>query len=392
MDLISQEEFEQLATYSNGMCVSIFIPTHRGGEETLSGKDAKELKSQLRDVSLQLKDLGWSEQKIDKFLKPAKELLEDSSYWRHNSDGLAVFIAEDFSKIYRLPVYFEPYNYISEEFYIRPLLPMRAKDGHFYVLAIGLKNVNFYECTKHTITEIDVEDLTPSRLQEAVGYDWEQSMVQFRAQQEGVPSPGAETGRGHFHGHGDDRTDKKTEILQFFHRIDDGIMEIIGDENDPLVVASLDYMFPIYEEANKYPHLWDENVSGNPSDMDAVDLHREAFKLLEPYFEKERKEKEDLFQQFKATEKASVQLEDVVPAAIHGKVDTLFIKNREDAFGNFLEDKNTIKKSKEHTPGENRSLLNLAAAQTILHGGNVYLLDEEEMPDEHSIACAYFRY
>jgi hypothetical protein len=393
MDLLSQKQFEKLANYSNDRCISIFIPTHRAGEETLNGKDAKELKSQLREISIELKEMGWHDKKIEEFLKPASELLEDSTFWRYNSDGLAIFLADDYSKILRLPIFFESYHYISKEFYIRPLLPLLAKDGSFYILSIGLKNINFYECGKHTITEIDVEELTPSRLEDTVGYDWEEKMVQFRSQQQ--RTGGAKgTGQATFHGHSGDKADHKAEILRYLNEVDKGIMNVISHENDPLLIACIDYMFPIYKEANTYPHLWEEeHISGNPADKDPTDLHREGWEILDSYFAKDKKEKLDLFHQFKATEKASTMLEDVVPAAFHGKVDTLFIQNREDEFGTFDGEKNTVHRSDEgHVFGENYSLLNLAAAQTIAHGGNVYLMDEEEMPDENSIACAYFRY
>jgi hypothetical protein len=38
------------------------------------------------------------------------------------------------------------------------------------------------------------------------------------------------------------------------------------------------------------------------------------------------------------------------------------------------------------------SLFNLAAKEAFLHGGNVYLVEQEEMPDGFSIINALYRY
>ena len=73
-------------------------------------------------------------------------------------------------------------------------------------------------------------------------------------------------------------------------------------------------------------------------------------------------------------------------------MDTLFCENLEDIFGIYKEenDKITVTQSEEneHTV----SLMNMAAVNTFLKGGNVYLLDKEEMPNTNSRINALYRY
>ncbi|HET8962265.1 MAG TPA: hypothetical protein VFM99_00090, partial [Chitinophagales bacterium] len=68
--MITKKELLELAEIHDTKCVSIFISTHRGGEETLNGKDAIKLKNQLKDVKAKLALQGWSENAIESFLKP----------------------------------------------------------------------------------------------------------------------------------------------------------------------------------------------------------------------------------------------------------------------------------------------------------------------------------
>ena len=43
MSMINEKEFKELANFKNDTCVSIFIPTQRGGKEVLEQKNLKHL-------------------------------------------------------------------------------------------------------------------------------------------------------------------------------------------------------------------------------------------------------------------------------------------------------------------------------------------------------------
>jgi hypothetical protein len=91
------------------------------------------------------------------------------------------------------------------------------------------------------------------------------------------------------------------------------------------------------------------------------------------------------------TQKVAVALEDIVPAAINGKVDTLFVAKGPAIYGSFDEKNNTIGIDKEKSHG-NTSLTELAAVNTFLQGGRVYFLPAEEMPDKETPLNALLRY
>lgn len=384
MSMINEKEFKNLASHQDKVCISIFIPTQRAGKEVLEEKNKKHLHSQWSEIRKKLKEEGTDETVIDQLGKPIEELIEDRDFWRHQSDGLAVYSAPDFFETFTLPVKFEAYHYISHEFYIKPLVPALSGDGKFNILCLQLGDVSFYEATRYSITPVTIDDLTPTRLEERVGYDYKERALQFRTQGEG----GDKT---QFHGHGASERDDKEEAKQFFRAVDQGLKPYLQKENLPLVVFCQDYLFPIYKEANTYNYLVDQVVNGNPNDTDLMGIHDRSLKVIEPRLNNTRNEKLDRYKNLSNTENTSSAISDIIAAVHQGKVDTLFIENRAELWGEYNEDNMKVEFAEQHENG-NISLLNLAAKKTIAMGGNVFLIEHEFMPQKESKMNALFRY
>jgi hypothetical protein len=195
-----------------------------------------------------------------------------------------------------------------------------------------------------------------------------------------------------FHGQGRQNEKRREEVMQYLRAIDKGLMEgILYDLKDPLVVFTQDFLFPMYQKANKYKHLMDDFVEGNPNQMDEALIHERAWEKVHPLFEEKRNEKLRLYEELAHTNRTSDDLDEIVPGAIHGRVDTLFLKNREDVFGTFDQGANKVSIDEEKDIS-NASLLNMAAAKTFMQNGTVYLLEPEDMPVEVAVANAVFRY
>lgn len=384
MSLISQEKFKELAQIKSEVCVSIFIPTERAGKEVLQQKNSIHLKSRWKEVKSDLEKRDVNPDKIARLGEPVLKLIDDKEFWRHQSDGLAIFITEDFFENYTVPVNFEAHHYISEEFYIKPLIPLFAEDARFYLLAVQLDKVNLYEATRYSIGEVYVEDLTPSRLEEVVGYDYKERNLQFRTQQVGQE-------RAQFHGHGSNERDRKEEILQFFRAIDKGLHSILNEEKVPLVLACQDYLYPIYKHANTYKYLFDKYISGNPSDTDMLGLHQKALEELREYLNQEQRSKLEKFREFNQTDKTTSAVSEIIPAVYEGKVDSLFLENKEEVWGSYDPGNMSVEVQDEQTQS-NTSLMNLAAAKVIEQGGNVFLIESAMMPEKSSKMNALLRY
>lgn len=384
MALLDQKKFESLANFRNEICVSIFIPTQRAGKEVLEGKNKTHLKSQLDEIKRDLNRKGVSKEKISKITNPIQEIVEDRDFWRHQADGLAIFSSEDFIEKFTLPIAFPPLIHISSEFYIKPIIPLLNNDGRFYLLSITPYDVKFYEASKYSIDEIKVDDLTPERMEDRIGYDYEESGRKDKSQSN--LAWGATV-----HGYNAQNRDYKNEVQRFFRAVDKGLEPILHDKNIPLVVACQDYLFPLYQEATRYKNLFEKPVPGNPSDFDMQNLHEKACILLEPYFEKNKNEKLEKYRELDQTQFTSTSIDEIILAAIDGKIDTLFMNNKDDIWGSIDEKEMKVTVEDEHND-TNTSLMNLAAKKVLENSGNVYFLNSATTPSKESKMSALFRY
>lgn len=384
--MITKKKVIELSKVHSAFCVSIFIPTHRAGKDVITGKDTINLKNQVKDIKVKLAENGMNSPDIETFVEPINDLINDREFWKHQSDGLAIFLSDDLFEKYTVPVHFEAFNYLSNEFYLKPLMPLFNGDGLYYLLTLKTDEVKFYEGSRHSITEIVINDLIPDQLEDSVGYDYEQKGLQARSQQ-------GNKGEGIFHGHSDNDSEKKKELMTYFREIDKGLMKLLSDDQKPpLVVCSLDSHFPIYQKVNSYQNLFAEPISGNPSAKDIFLLHEEAWKLLQPHFSKTRQDKLDEFSQSIEAGKATSDIHKILPAALLGKVDTLFLENKADIFGIFDPSTQKIIEIQDTHESPNVSLLNLLAMEVLTKGGTVYLFEKEEHPIFSSSANALFRY
>jgi hypothetical protein len=125
--------------------------------------------------------------------------------------------------------------------------------------------------------------------------------------------------------------------------------------------------------------------------MDIKDLHATAMELLKKYFNKEMVQKAEQYMQFHGTGRATNNADDMVAAALSGKIDTLFLDMDADVYGIYDAAKNKVELADGQKP-ESVSLFNLAAVETFYKGGKVYIMKKEEMPDGFSSINALYRY
>jgi hypothetical protein len=383
MNLLSMEELKMLIEKPEGVCVSIYMPTHRTFPETK--QDPVRFKNLLREAEERLKAAGLRSLDVKKLLKPAKALIKDSLFWQYQADGLATFISLDLFYHYRLPFKFNELLVITDRFHIKPLLHLFSHKSRFYILALSQNKVRFFQCTQYSVKEVELENV-PRSLNEALKYDDPEKQLQFHTR---APVAGGERA-AMFHGHGLGKDDAKDHILRFFHQVDHGLQKILQGERTPLILAGVDYLLPIYREANSYSHVIGEGITGNPEGLRPEELQKEAWELVEPYFLKVQQEAAAQYKQLIGSDWASNQIEKIIPAARDGQVDFLFVAVGVQRWGTFDPVTFSIHLHEKPELGD-EDLLDFAALQTLLNGGTVYAVKPEELPDKAPIA-AVFRY
>lgn len=382
MDAITMEELKTFLPRHPGWHVSLFMPTHRAGRET--EQDPIRFKNLLREAEERLLAKGLRSPDVREMLEPAQRLLQEPLFWRNQSHGLAIFLTAEEFHSYRLPLPFEELVMISPCFHVKPLLPFFSGDGHFYILALSQNQVRLLEGTRHTVDEIDLESM-PTSMAEALQYERFDKQLQSRT----GTSPGTRGGSAMFHGH-DISEEAKDKILRWFHRIDDELPNLLIGGESPIVLAGVEYLFPLYKQANTYPHLLDQGISGNPEELKPEELHTRAWTLVQPFFMQAQEKAAAQYSQLAGTGQTTVDVKEAVLAAHHGRVDVLFVALGVQTWGKYDPSTDTIHIRKDPQPGD-EDLLDLAAIQSILKGGTVYAVDPEQVPD-HAPLAAVLRY
>jgi hypothetical protein len=378
MKTLSSDELSALVEGPQEMGVSIYMPTHRTGD---TEQDPIRLKNLLRDAESQLVACGISVSDAGELLQPAEQLLPDSHFWQHQGDGLAVFSSPGVFRYYQLPYSFQELVVVTEGFHIKPLLPLFSEDGVFYTLAISQNQVRLLQCTRYHARESTPENV-PSNLAEALKYDQPEKQHQFH-----TTGPGGLTIS---HGHGVSKDYDKVNILRYFQQVDRGLHEVLREEHSPLIVAAVDYLHPIYREANTYHNLLDEGIQGNPDGLSEEALREQAWAIAQPYFERGRTEAVKRYREAISKGLATDDLKQAVLAAYDGRVSTLFVATGVQQWGQFDPQRREVHLYKERKPGV-QDLLDFATASTLTKGGNVYAAEQEQVPGGTAVA-ALFRY
>jgi len=383
MNTLSRDELKMLVAEQGGLCVSIFMPAHGAGPETQQAPIR--FRNLLRDAEERLVAEGLRLPDAKKLLTPAQELLSDGFFWRHLSDGLAMFLSPNVFRHYRLPLTFQERLVLAPRFYVRPLLPLLCDDGRFYILALSQNAIRLLQGTHFSVSEMSLEHI-PANLAEALRDEAPEKELQFRS--------GAPVGAGKwgaiFYGGSDVSREMKDGLLRYCHQIDQGLHELIQERPVPLVLAGVDYLLHIYREVSRYPHLMEAEIIGNPDRLNPDDLHARAWDIVQPHFQTQQARAAARFRQLAGSKRASTHIRTVIPEANRGRVETLFVAAESELWGTFDLQTSRVAVHPTREAGD-EDLVNLAATQTLLAGGTVYCVAPDRMPADAPLA-AVFRY
>lgn len=120
-------------------------------------------------------------------------------------------------------------------------------------------------------------------------------------------------------------------------------------------------------------------------------LHEQAWEKVKTFFGKEKIAKKDTFAELLAKEQASFSTSHIVKAAADQRIDTLFLVRNEHEWGQYDLENRQVIPSESYAVGH-IDLLDFAALQTFLNGGDVYIVDRAELPRPTANMNAWYRH
>lgn len=380
MQEVTKKVIEKLIDEKEGPCISVYMPTRAA-----ASSDVKKMPIQLKNLlNIAKKELQEKRdmdiRKIEELLEPATNLLGDRVFWQNQKEGLAIFISPGQFQYFCINNSLPEKSTVSRYFNILPIIPEVMFNNIYYVLALSRNRNRVFRCTRGSIEQLDIEGI-PESLKEISKYTESEKSLSSH-------TSGSEGARAIFHGVGEIDADRKEELLQYFRQIDQGLNKYLDKKNkSPLIVMCVKDLFPIYSEVNSYPYLLEESIEGNPDEISPDAIHKSALPIASGYFYSQLENISSAYHNLKGTGKTSTQLEDIVSAAYFSRVEQLIIKKNAFQVGYFDPEENRVYLAKEGN--EQYDLCNFAAIKTISNGGQVYVLNEESMPDGEDIIAFY---
>ena len=387
MDFLTNDDLATLLETRPGWHISMFMPMVQRGAATQ--QNPIRCKTLLRQVEEQLLASGLRTQEAQDLLQSVQQLLPNRDFWQRQSHGLALFIAPQIFRAYRVPLALDELVVVSYRFHIKPLLPLLSGDGHFFVLALSQKAVRLLRGTRFNIDEIELQGI-PQGVATALQYDDVEKKDHHYPGSQGRAAGGVSPLAGHGVGVADATHQPHDAILRYCQQLDAGLRTFLRDEHAPLVLAGVEYLLPIYQRANTYPYLLQEGITGNPEGLRPEELQERAWTIVQPHFQQAQERAAAQYRHLVGTGRATSDIPAIVMAAYDGRIDTLFVPVGVQQWGMFDRESRTVQAHQEAETGD-EDLLDVAAMYTLLRRGTVYAVTPDELPDR-SLAAALLRY
>ena len=373
-DRLTWPQLKELAAHRTAPAVSLYLPTRRSAGETLEGPTR--LKNALSTIDRLLQ--GRSEQDaaaVARQLREARLLVDDASFWRSQSEGLAFFMSPEMFRLCRSPIPFVEATLVGNFFHITPAIPA-VEAGDFFILALSKKQVRFLQANRYHAREAALPG-APASLEELFfDRDTDQHLQ--------LHTVGHDEGAGprhaaKFHGQTDEQEPWRERTLHYLRAIDAAVGRATVGADGPLVFAGDVGLWPMYRQISRHPRLLDDFVRGNPELLSPQVLQDRAWPIVYKSFVSFRKHVTDVVALALAKGKGSASLEEIVTGSAVSRVEVLLLASGRNEWGRFDARANRVRLAGRFEPGC-EDLLNVAACQTLSTGGRTYLCEPEEMP------------
>jgi hypothetical protein len=378
MPVLTQADIRALLDASNGPCVSIYLPTHRAGREVM--QDPIRFKNLLRQAENELQAAGLRSPEVRERLAPFHERLNDTYFWQHQKDGLAVFALAGSHHLYQLPWWVPELCVVSNRCHLKPLVPALGGEHGFHVLTLSARRVTLYRSAGRELERMSPEGLNEEYLRLATEPEGARSRHHHSA---------GESSAFHSHGGGDE--EKKVRLTEAFRWVDKELAAALADSEDPIILAGVDYLQSLYRSVAKQENLLPQGVGGNVDELSSGELFSRSKPVAAAFYANQQRQERERFHEAAPAGLASNHLETVLNAVSDGRVDTLFVAvGAPQVWGRFDPDTRQLSyaQSTDHTAYD---LLDYAVMEAHRCGAALHTAAAGELPGGGDVA-AIFRF
>lgn len=380
-DRLTIESLSELAASHDAPCLSLYQPTHRSNPD--NQQDAIRFRNLLKvlDKSLQQQ---YSAAEIKKLLEPFEKLGRDPLFWNYTQDGLAVFAAPEFFRVYVLQQTMPELAIAADSFHLKPLRRFLQAVDRFQVLALSRDKFRLFEGNRDSLDEIEIADNIPQTISEALGDD----LTDPRHTVSSYGGVGGSKGAMH-HGHGGRKDTLDLDDERFFSFVDRQVYAHFSKKSQlPLILASVKEHHHLFHKVSHNPYLVEHGLTVNPEGFTLEEIRQRIWQIIEPQYQARQIALAEAFSEAKAREMGDDDLQQVAEAAAIGRVETLMIEEGRHIEGRLDHETGQVETARLDHPEVDDVLDDLGELVEKM-GGDVWIMPTEKMPGQTGVAAIY---
>jgi Bacterial archaeo-eukaryotic release factor family 3 len=386
MRQISTDQLTGLLTHNEPPCISLYQPTHRKHPD--NQQDPIRYRNLLTEIENSLLQ-KYPIREVRTLLEKYQSMAHDENFWNHRTDGLAIFNSPGTFQVFELQRAVPELLVVADSFHTKPLLRALQSADRYQVLALNRHEAKLYEGNRDALDEIELAEAVPRTIEEALGDELTEPHLTVasygarggRAGEHGVPAM--------HHGHGQKKDEIEIDNDRFFRVIDRAILEHHSRPSGlPLILAALPKHHPVFHKVSHNPFLMSEGIHQDPAAISAEQLRQEAWRTVEPRFQKRLSELVDNFRAGQPRQLASDDLSEVARALIAGRVATLLVEADRQIPGRLDSASGRVEFAELADPQVD-DLLDDLGELALKMGGVVVVVSADRMPSDTGAAAIH---
>ncbi len=272
--LPTSSELTELEIFTEPNCVSIYSPAVDMGGTRGDNPARIELKNLLNQAENELLSLGAEPGEANQTLERARDVIGRPDFRPLGRQSFALFAHPALFRLYNMRAELPQIVSVGQGFYLEPLREVVSNNIQYLVLALSHHHVRILEGDRYGLRDLALRNF-PENMEESLGIDeypkaWETHPI----------GQGGGRGSEGFHGQYNVRQTDKQMLFLFFRKIDKSLHRFLQQRQEPVVLAGVEYLLPIYRKANTSPYLLPGTLTGNFEHDTPEQIHQQAWELV----------------------------------------------------------------------------------------------------------------
>lgn len=378
---LTQQSLIELNRFACPPCLSLYQPTHRTHPD--NQQDLLRFRRGVESLENSLRQ-QYSDHDTKALVAPFWALADNSDFWNHTLDGLAVLGGTGLFRVFLLPRPVLELAVVADSFHTKPLRRFLQSATRYQLLALSRDEVKLYEGDRDSLTQVTLAPEATKAISEVL--EKERSEPHHAVQSYGGVG-GTSSPMHHGHGAKSDEVDKDT--ARFFHAVDRSITQYHSKPSGlPLILAALPEHHHPFQTLSHNPLLLETGINVDPDALTLEQLCQRAWQSLEPQYIAQQAQWVDEFGSACGKGLGSDQLADVAKAAVQGRISRLLIEAERQIAGQLDSSSGSITAADLKHP-QIDDLLDDIGELVEKMGGQVNVLPADRMPSSSGLAAIY---